>query len=175
MGRPRSGNQAGDAGVTPNRGATTGHEAKLWPMADGLGGSIDAAEYTRVVLGLILLTHIFDAFKARREAVLAQRAEDAVEHRDEYTTDNVFWVPTEARSTHLRAQVSQPTVGLTIDQATAAIEHDNPTLQDVLRRDYGWPAVAHRLMANAPCSLCMMALPGCRVGLTGPASCTATS
>ena len=79
MERRRSGKQAGDAGATPNGGATTGHEAELWAMADALRGSMDAAEYNHVVLGLIFLKYISDAFEDRREAVLAQWGEDAAE------------------------------------------------------------------------------------------------
>ena len=131
QGTPRSG-----AGNTPNDGTTIGHEAELWAMADALRGSMDAAEYKHVVLGLIFLKYISDAFEERREAVLTEWGEDAAEDRDEYVAENVFWVPAEARWTHLRAQARQPTVGLTVDQAMAAIERDNPVLKDVLPRDY---------------------------------------
>ena len=131
QGTPRSG-----AGGTPNDGTTIGHEAELWAMADALRGSMDAAEYKHVVLGLIFLKYISDAFEERREAVLTEWGEDAAEDRDEYVAENVFWVPAEARWTHLQAQARQPTVGLTVDQAMAAIERDNPVVKDVLPRDY---------------------------------------
>ena len=103
MARRRSGKRAGEAGVTPN-GATVGHEAELWAMADALRGSMDAAEYKHVVLGLIFLKYISDAFEERHAAVLAEFGEDAAEDRDEYTAENIFWVPPEARcsSTHLQ-------------------------------------------------------------------------
>ncbi len=61
----RSGKQAGDAGAVPNGEATIGHEVELWAMADALRGSMDAAEYKHVVLGLIFLKYISDAFKER--------------------------------------------------------------------------------------------------------------
>ena len=96
MARRRSGKRAGEAGATPN-GATVGHEAELWAMADALRGSMDAAEYKHVVLGLIFLKYISDAFEERHAAVLAEFGEDAAEDRDEYTAENIFWVPTEAR------------------------------------------------------------------------------
>ena len=76
---------------------------------------MDAAEYKHVVLGLIFLKYISDAFEERRAAVLAEWGEDADEDRDEYVAENVFWVPAEARWTHLRAPARQPTVGLTVD------------------------------------------------------------
>ncbi|MYD87308.1 MAG: SAM-dependent DNA methyltransferase, partial [Acidobacteria bacterium] len=94
MARRRSGQRAEDAGVTPNGGANVGHEAELWAMADALRGSMDAAEYKHVVLGLIFLKYISDAFEERHAAVLAEFGEDAAEDRDEYTAENIFWVPT---------------------------------------------------------------------------------
>ena len=148
MGRRRSGKPKGNEGATPNNGATIGHEAELWAMADALRGSMDAAEYKHVVLGLIFLKYISDAFEERHAAVLAQWGEDAAEDRDEYTAENVFWVPAEARWAHLRVQARQPTVGLTVDQAMAAIERDNPTLKDVLPRDYARPALDKRRLGQ---------------------------
>ena len=148
MARRKHGKPRSDAVAAPNRGATIGHEAELWAMADALRGSMDAAEYKHVVLGLIFLKYISDAFEERREAVLAEWGEDAAEDRDEYVAENVFWVPAEARWTHLRAQARQPTVGLTVDQAMAAIERDNPVLKDVLSRDYGRPALDKRRLGQ---------------------------
>ena len=148
MARGRLGKRAGDAGTTPNGGATVGHEAELWAMADALRGSMDAAEYKHVVLGLIFLKYISDAFEERRATVLAEFGEDAAEDRDEYTAENIFWVPTEARWTHLKAQARQSTIGLTVDQAMAAIERDNPALKDVLPRDYARPALDKRRLSQ---------------------------
>ena len=128
--------RASDSGTTDNNGATIGHESELWAMADALRGSMDAAEYKHVVLGLIFLKYISDAFEERRAAVLAEWGEDAAEDRDEYTAENIFWVPPEARWAHLKAQARQSTVGLTVDTAMAAIERDNPALEDVLPRDF---------------------------------------
>ena len=137
----RPAKQRDGAGATPNGGVTTGHEAELWAMADALRGSMDAAEYKHVVLGLIFLKYISDAFEERHAAVLAELGEDATEDRDEYIAENIFWVPPEARWAHLKAQARQSTVGLTVDSAMAAIECDNPTLKDVLPRDYARPAL----------------------------------
>ncbi|MXZ73244.1 MAG: SAM-dependent DNA methyltransferase [Acidobacteria bacterium] len=146
MARRQSGKRAGDVDTTPNGGATTGYEAELWAMADALRGSMDAAEYKHVVLGLIFLKYISDAFEERHAAVLAEFGEDAAEDRDEYTAENIFWVPREARWARLRAEAKQSTIGLTVDQAMAVIERDNPALKDVLPRDYARPALdKHRL------------------------------
>ena len=124
-----------------NGGATTGYEAELWAMADALRGSMDAAEYKHVVLGLIFLKYISDAFEERHEAVVAEWGGEAAEDRDEYIAENIFWVPQEARWTHLQAQARQPTIGQTVDRAMAAIERDNPALKEVLPKEFARPAL----------------------------------
>ena len=129
------------ANKNTNSGATTGYEAELWAMADALRGSMDAAEYKHVVLGLIFLKYISDAFEERHEAVEAEWGGEAAEDRDEYIAENIFWVPQEARWAHLQAQARQSTIGQTVDKAMAAIERDNPALKDVLPKDYARPAL----------------------------------
>ena len=122
--------------------ATTGYEAELWAMADALRGSMDAAEYKHVVLGLIFLKYISDAFEemhARLEGEQDQGADP--EDPDEYRAENIFWVPSEARWTQLKAQARQATVGQLVDTAMAGIERDNPALKDVLPKDYARPAL----------------------------------
>ncbi|MDE0621107.1 MAG: class I SAM-dependent DNA methyltransferase [Bryobacterales bacterium] len=126
---------------TRNSGAIVGHETELWAMADALRGSMDAAEYKHVVLGLIFLKYISDAFEERRTALLSEWGEEAAEDRDEYVAENIFWVPPESRWCHLQAKAKQSTVGLTVDQAMAAIERDNPAIKNVLPRDYARPAL----------------------------------
>ena len=148
MARRRAGQQRDGAETKPNGGATTGHETELWASANALRGSMDAAEYKHVVLGLIFLKYISDAFEERRATVLAEFGEDAAEDRDEYTAENIFWVPPEARWAHLKAQARQSTVGLTVDQAMAAIERDNPALKDVLPRDYARRALDKRRLGR---------------------------
>jgi len=123
-------------------GATIGYEAQLWQMADALRGSMDAAEYKHVVLGLVFLKYISDAFEERHARLIAEKAEGAdAEDPDEYRAVNVFWVPPEARWWHLKAQARQPTVGQLVDDAMAGIERDNPQLKGVLPKDYGRPAL----------------------------------
>ncbi len=137
-GKPRK--QGGKA-TARDGGGTTGHEAELWAMADALRGSMDAAEYKHVVLGLIFLKYISDAFEERHTAVLADWGADAAEARDEYTAENIFWVPPEARWGHLKAQARQPAVGQAIDKAMVAVERDNPALGGVFPKDYARPAL----------------------------------
>ncbi len=125
-----------------DNGATTGYEAELWRMADTLRGSMDAAEYKHVVLGLIFLKYISDAFEevhARLEDEIEQGADP--EDPDEYRADNIFWVPQGARWTHLKDQAKQATIGQSVDEAMALIERDNPALKDVLPKDYARPAL----------------------------------
>jgi len=122
-------------------GANLGFEEKLWLAADKLRGSMDAAEYKHVVLGLIFLKYISDAFEEQKAKVLSLPGADP-EDRDEYTADNVFWVPKEARwagDDGLQAKAKQPTIGVLIDKAMDAIEKDNPGLKRVLPKDYASP------------------------------------
>jgi hypothetical protein len=111
-------------------GATVGYEAQLWQMADALRGSMDAAEYKHVVLGLIFLKYISDAFEEHHARLETERAQGAdPEDPDEYRAENIFWVPPEARWAHLKAQAKQPTIGQLVDDAMAAIERDNPAVK----------------------------------------------
>ena len=110
-------------------------------MADALRGSMDAAEYKHVVLGLIFLKYISDAFEERRAQVLAEWGEEAAEDRDEYVAENIFWVPPEARWAKLQSLARQPSIGRAVDDAMTAIERDNPALNGVLPKDYGRPAL----------------------------------
>ena len=122
--------------------ATTGYEAKLWQMADALRGSMDAAEYKHVVLGLIFLKYISDAFEEKHSRLESEQAQGAdPEDPDEYRADNIFWVPPEARWAYLKAQARQPTIGQLVDQAMDGIERDNPILKDVLPKNYARPAL----------------------------------
>ena len=111
-------------------------------MADALRGSMDAAEYKHVVLGLIFLKYISDAFEERHTQLEREQTDGAdPEDPDEYRAESIFWVPREARWGHLKAQAKQPTIGQLVDDAMAAIERDNPALKDVLPKDYARPAL----------------------------------
>jgi type I restriction enzyme M protein len=122
--------------------ANVGYEAQLWLMADALRGSMDASEYKHVVLGLIFLKYISDAFEEQHARLDAERDQGAdPEDQDEYRALNIFWVPPEARWSHLKSQARQPTVGQLIDDAMTAIERDNASLKGVLPKDYARPAL----------------------------------
>ncbi len=129
--------------TTGNGTAANGrYEADLWRTADALRGSMDAAEYKHVVLGLIFLKYISDAFEeqhAQLEAELSQGADP--EDPDEYRAEGIFWVPPEARWSYLKSQARQSTIGTLVDDAMAKVERDNPTLNGVLPKDYARPAL----------------------------------
>jgi type I restriction enzyme M protein len=124
--------------------ATIGFEAKLWLTADKLRNNMDAAEYKHVVLGLIFLKYISDTFEEQRAKLRAGQGDYAganPEDPDEYQADNVFWVPAEARWSHLQAHAKQPAIGKRVDDAMVAIERDNPRLKGVLPKDYARPGL----------------------------------
>src|SRR5215203_4855495 len=134
-GTPRNSNAS-------NGGGALGFEAKLWAAADALRNNMDAAEYKHVVLGLIFLKYISDAFEAKHAELDADRASGAdPEDPDEYRATSIFWVPKEARWSALKAAAPQPTIGTLVDDAMAAIERDNPSLKGVLPKDYARPGL----------------------------------
>ncbi len=139
--------KSASGGPSNGTAANLGFEAKLWLTADKLRNNMDAAEYKHVVLGLIFLKYISDAFEERHQKLLAEVSEGAdPEDPDEYRADNVFWVPTEARWQTLQDNAKQPTIGKLIDEAMVAIERDNPRLKGILPKDFGRPALdKHRL------------------------------
>lgn len=121
-------------------GGSLGFEAELFKAADKLRGNMEPSDYKHVALGLIFLKYISDAFEAKHCALLAEDPQ-AAEDKDEYLADNVFWVPREARWSHLQASAKQPTIGSLIDEAMRAIEKDNESLKGVLPKDYARPAL----------------------------------
>ena len=132
-----------------NGTANLGFEAKLWLAADKLRNNMDAAEYKHVVLGLIFLKYISDTFEEHRAKLVAGKGEYAgadPEDKDEYKAENVFWVPKEARWSHLQASAKLPAIGKVVDDAMVALERDNPRLKGVLPKDYARPGLdKHRL------------------------------
>ena len=126
--------------ITKQHSGDLGFEAELFKAADKLRGNMEPSDYKHVALGLIFLKYISDAFEAKHQALLAEDAQ-AAEDKDEYLADNVFWVPKEARWSHLQANAKLPTIGTLIDDAMRAIEKDNESLKGVLPKDYARPAL----------------------------------
>lgn len=123
-----------------DNGSDLGIESSLFKAADKLRGNMEPSDYKHVALGLIFLKHISDGFEAKHAELMAEYPECA-EDPDEYLADNIFWVPIEARWSHLQANAKQPTIGRLIDDAMIAIEKVNPSLKGVLPKDYGRPAL----------------------------------
>jgi len=116
----------------------TNLEQKLWAAADKLRNNMDAAEYKHVVLGLIFLKYISDAFTQKYEQLKLEIKDGAdPEDPDEYRGENIFWVPREARWKYLQDNAKRPEIGNLIDKAMDAIERDNNQLKGILPKDYG--------------------------------------
>ncbi len=141
-------------------GSTLGFEAKLYQAADKLRNNMDTAEYKHVVLGLIFLKYISDAFEEKHNSLLKEFANPESEHyikdevvrsqsagdRDEYLAENIFYVPKEARWSYLQANAKHPEIGTRIDNAMQAIEQENPRIKGVLPKNYARPGLdKHRL------------------------------
>jgi type I restriction enzyme M protein len=124
--------------TTSTNGATVGYEPQLWQMADALRGSMDAAEYKHVVLGLVFLKYISDAFEEHHRKLEAERSEGAdPEDPDEYRAEGIFWAPPEARWERLKQNARQPNIGQIVDEAMEAVERDNPPGPVCRRRGAG--------------------------------------
>jgi type I restriction enzyme M protein len=113
--------------------ATIGFEAKLWLTADSLSAA-ETAEGN--------LRNNMDAAEpsgARQPAAGSPKGQRG--GAEQYKAENVFWVPAEARWSHLQGAAKQPTIGKTVDDAMVAIERDNPRLKGVLPEDYARPGL----------------------------------
>ena len=114
-------------------------EKQLWKAADKLRKNIDAAEYKHIVMGLIFLRYISDAFEELYSKLKKGEGDYAgadPEDRDEYKAENVFFVPLEARWSYLQSEARQPEIGKYVDNAMDAIEKENPSLKGVLPKVY---------------------------------------
>lgn len=121
-------------------GGNLGFEAEMFKAADKLRGNMEPSDYKHVALGLIFLKYISDAFEALHKTLQAEDPQ-AAEDKDEYLADNVFWVPKDARWSHLQAHAKLPTIGTLIDDAMRSIEKDNESLKGVLPKEYARPAL----------------------------------
>ena len=118
--------------------ANNGFEAKLWAAADALRNNMDAAEYKHVVLGLVFLKYISDAFEINAPNWRPRtRPRRVPEDPDEYRAVSIFWVPEGGTLGHIKANAPQPNIGQLVDDAMAAIERDNLTLKVCSRKTLG--------------------------------------
>ena len=138
-------------------------EQTLWDAADKLRGNLEASEYKHVVLGLVFLKYVSDAFTERRKFLeaatadpknseyyvpKADRRDSIIEDRNEYTSNNVFWVPMNARWDYLQDRAKQPEIGVLIDSAMDLIEAENPVLKGVLPKQYARAEIDKRLLGE---------------------------
>jgi type I restriction enzyme M protein len=138
-------------------------EQTLWDAADKLRGNLEASEYKHVVLGLVFLKYVSDAFTERRKFLeaatadpknseyyvpKADRRDSIIEERNEYAANNVFWVPMNARWDYLQDRAKQPEIGVLIDSAMDLIEAENPVLKGVLPKQYARAEIDKRLLGE---------------------------
>ncbi len=121
-----------------NGSTNVGFEDKLWLAADKLRGSMDASEYKHVVLGLIFLKFVSDSFNTKYEE-LVHEAAGFEEDKDEYTAENIFYIPLDARWSMIASYATSPEIGKVIDNAMEILEKENPILKGVLSKNYSRP------------------------------------
>lgn len=127
--------------------ADVGFEAELWSAADVLRGSMDASEYKHVILGLIFLKYISDSFEAKRSELLEDPYADP-DDKDEYISENIFFVPKGARWDSIKNSAHTNFVGTAIDSAMEQIEMENPKLKGVLPKNYARPEMDQRRLGE---------------------------
>ena len=124
-----------------------GFEKQIWDAACVLRGNIDASEYKSVVLGLIFLKYISDRFEAKYNELVAE-GDGFEEDKDEYTAENIFFVPENARWSTIAAAAHTPEIGTVIDEAMRCIEKENKRLKDILPKNFARPELDKRRLGE---------------------------
>ncbi|MCQ2467698.1 MAG: type I restriction-modification system subunit M [Clostridia bacterium] len=127
--------------------ANIGFEKQLWDAACVLWGHIPAAEYRKVIIGLIFIRYISNAFEKRYNELVAE-GDGFEDDRDAYEEDNIFFVPPEARWSVIAAAAHTPEIGVIIDNAMRAIEEDNKKLKNVLPKNYANPDLDKKVLGD---------------------------
>lgn len=130
-----------------NSNANLGFEKQIWDAACVLWGHIPAAEYRKVIIGLIFLRYISCVFEKKYKQ-LVEEGDGFEDDRDAYAEDNVFFVPPEARWNVIAEAAHKPEIGSTIDEAMKAIERENGALKNVLPKNYGNPDLDKRVLGD---------------------------
>ncbi|WP_412536417.1 type I restriction-modification system subunit M [Marinobacter sp. MIT932201] len=120
----------------PSKKTTKSFEQTLWDTADKLRGTVESSEYKHVVLSLIFLKFVSDKFEERKQALIDEGQGDYVDMVDFYTMKNVFYLPPEARWSHIRKHAKQDDIALKIDTALSTIEKTNKSLRGALPDNY---------------------------------------
>ncbi len=127
--------------------ANIGFEKQIWDAACVLWGHIPAADYRKVIIGLIFLRYISSAFDKRYKELVAEG--DGFENDpDAYIEENVFFVPESARWDKIASAAHKPEIGTVIDNAMRAIENDNKKLKNVLPKNYASPDLDKRVLGD---------------------------
>lgn len=122
-------------------------ENELWDAACELWGHIPAAEYRKVIIGLIFLRYVSAVFMKRYDE-LVKEGEGWEDDKDAYMEDNIFFIPKEARWDVIASAAHTPEIGSVIDAAMRAIEDENKTLKGVLPKNYGSPDLDKKVLGN---------------------------
>lgn len=130
-----------------NNTADIGFEKEIWKAADLLRGNLDASEYKSVVLGLIFLKYISDRFETKYKE-LVEEGDGFEEDKDEYTSENIFFVPQEARWSVVAEAAHTPEIGTVIDNAMRLIEKENPRLKGILSKNFARPELDKRRLGD---------------------------
>lgn len=127
--------------------ANIGFEKQIWDAACVLWGHIPAAEYRKVIVGLIFLRYISSAFERRYEELLKE-GDGFEDDRDAYAEKNIFYVPKESRWSNIASAAHTPEIGTIIDDAMRAIEKENTSLKNVLPKNYASPDLDKRVLGE---------------------------
>ena len=133
--------------MAENNTADIGFEQEIWDAACVLRGNMDASEYKNVILGLIFLKYISDSFEKKHQE-LVDEGEGFEEDRDEYTSENIFFVPQGARWNDIAAVAHEPEIGVKIDEAMTAIENENSKLKNILPKNFARPELDKRRLGD---------------------------
>lgn len=127
--------------------ANIGFEKQIWDAACVLWGHIPAAEYRKVIVGLIFLRYISSAFEKKYNQLVAE-GDGFEDDKDAYLMDNIFYVPDESRWSTISAAAHTPEIGTVIDNAMRAIEQENKSLKNVLPKNYASPDLEKRVLGD---------------------------
>ena len=133
--------------MSETNSSSIGFEKQIWDAACVLRGNMDASEYKSVVLGLIFLKYISDRFETKYKE-LVEEGDGFEEDKDEYTAENIFFVPENARWGVIASAAHTPEVGAVIDDAMRSIEKENKRLKDILPKNFARPELDKRRLGE---------------------------
>ena len=133
--------------MATSNNANIGFEKQIWDAACVLWGHIPAADYRKVIVGLIFLRYISSSFE-KRYLQLVEEGDVFEDDRDASPEQNIFFVPEEARWSTISSAAHDPEIGKVIDDAMRAIEKENTSLKNVLPKIYASPDLDKRVLGE---------------------------